>query len=276
MPTKLLNMERIIKAIGTASYLSNRSAPYIINNMTLLWHSHSCKRKYFQHLRTHTALDIKPSSWLIISKAIQHIQRMLYLCPAWKLSLAENRLACTMADSCMTVKRLSSPWSSHPEFLNEPKGIKAVLSEWGLFHPGLSGKCQKCEDDKDDCCKSRSLQFRQISENRSLSFRKLSRLQVICAFFLPKFHCELNFIEFFWGSMKKYLHDNCDFTFNPLKDNMPKALALVQLKTTCLWEHHMQRWMEAYCSGLGTTEAQCGLRCSTLTSTSPIDVFQRL
>src|SRR5882762_4833294 len=47
--------------------------------------------------------------------------------------------------------------SNHPEFLNEPKGIKAVLSEQGLFHPGLHGKCQKCEDDKDDCCNKQIL-----------------------------------------------------------------------------------------------------------------------
>jgi hypothetical protein len=37
---------------------------------------------------------------------------------------------------------------------------------------------------------------------------------------------------------------------------MPKALASVRLKTIRLWEHHMQRWMEAYRSGSGTTEAQ--------------------
>jgi hypothetical protein len=36
MPAKLSNTERIMKAIGMASYLSNRSAPFIINNLTLL------------------------------------------------------------------------------------------------------------------------------------------------------------------------------------------------------------------------------------------------
>jgi len=63
---------------------------------------------------------------------------------------------------------------------------------------------------------------------------------------LPKFHCELNFIEFFWGAVKKYLRDNCDYTFDTLKENMPKALASVELQTIWRWEHQMFRWMGAY------------------------------
>jgi hypothetical protein len=48
--------------------------------------------------------------------------------------------------------------------------------------------------------------------------------------FLPKFHCELNFIKFFWGAMKRYLCGNCDYTFATLQENLPKALTLVDLK----------------------------------------------
>lgn len=55
--------------------------------------------------------------------------------------------------------------------------------------------------------------------------------------FLPKYHCELNFIEFFWGAVKKYLRQHCDYTFNTLKTNLPKALASVDIETIRLWEH---------------------------------------
>ncbi|KAH7917225.1 hypothetical protein BV22DRAFT_1108607 [Leucogyrophana mollusca] len=60
----------------------------------------------------------------------------------------------------------------------------------------------------------------------------------------------------FWGQVKKYLRNNCDYTFETLKDNMPKALASVPLNTIRRWEHWMQRWMEAYRMGLGTSDAQ--------------------
>ncbi|KAF9456738.1 hypothetical protein BDZ94DRAFT_1177032, partial [Collybia nuda] len=74
--------------------------------------------------------------------------------------------------------------------------------------------------------------------------------------YLPKFHCELNFIEFFWGAVKKYLRKNCDYTFQTLQMNMPKGLRSVDIKTIRKWEHRMIRWMEAYRGGLGAQDAQ--------------------
>jgi hypothetical protein len=38
--------------------------------------------------------------------------------------------------------------------------------------------------------------------------------------FMPKFHCELNFIEFFWDEVGRHLHDNCNHAFATLKVNM--------------------------------------------------------
>jgi transposase-like protein len=73
---------------------------------------------------------------------------------------------------------------------------------------------------------------------------------------LPKFHCELNFIEFYWGAVKKYLCNNCEYTFDTLKENMLKALKSAQLQTIWQWEHQMYRWMDAYRGGMGTTDAQ--------------------
>ena len=67
---------------------------------------------------------------------------------------------------------------------------------------------------------------------------------------------QLNFIEFFWGAVKKYLRDNCDYTFDTLKANLPKALASVDVKTIRKWEHRTMRWLDAYSSGKGTKEAQ--------------------
>jgi hypothetical protein len=68
---------------------------------------------------------------------------------------------------------------------------------------------------------------------------------------IPDLADELNFIEFFWGLVKKYLRNNCDYTFNTLKENKPKALASIKLETIRRWEHRVVRWMTAYWAGMG-------------------------
>jgi len=115
--------------------------------------------------------------------------------------------------------------ANHPEFPDMPKGMKQVLIERGLWKESLRMHCKNCPIDATSCCAKRILDLQpDFEEQRSLVQEVIEAAGHLCIF-LPKFHCELNFIEFFWGMVKKYLHDNCNYTFDILKDNMPKALA---------------------------------------------------
>lgn len=146
---------------------------------------------------------------------------------------------------------------NHPQYPNEPKGIKFVLTERGLYRRDLRGKCKnRCEAGSLDCCNKQILELQpDFAQQKSLVQETIEAAGHLCLFF-PKFHCKLNYIEFFWAQVKKYLRDHCDYTFDTLKDNMTKALESVPLATIRRWEHRMYRWMEAYRSGLGTSAAQ--------------------
>jgi hypothetical protein len=110
--------------------------------------------------------------------------------------------------------------------------------------------------DASPCCLKWILELQEdFQEQKSLVQEVIKAMGHLCIF-LPKFHCELNYIGFFWGLVKKYLCDNCDYTFDTLKENMPKALASAKLSTVWLWEQWIYRWMDVYRSGLGTADAQ--------------------
>jgi transposase-like protein len=120
--------------------------------------------------------------------------------------------------------------------------------------------CHECEVDTSACCLKWILELQpNFQEQKSLVQEVIKATRHLCIFLL-KFHCELNYIEFFGGLVKKYLCNNCNYTFDTLKENMSKALVLAKLSTVQLWEQQIYRWVEAYRSDLGTADAQVQVR----------------
>src|SRR5882762_2865298 len=142
--------------------------------------------------------------------------------------------------------------------------MKQVLTERGLWRNGLLLICKNKKTKTPSWMANVILKqlivvqhafFHCSLISQSLVQETIEAVGHLCIF-LPKFHCELNFIEFFWGAVKKYLWEHCDYTYDGLRANILKALASVQLSTIRKWEHHMIQWMEAYREGKGAKEAQ--------------------
>jgi hypothetical protein len=87
--------------------------------------------------------------------------------------------------------------------------------------------CKNCKSGETRCCAKQILDLQQdFLAQQSLVQEVIKATGHFCIF-LPKFHCELNFIEFFWGAVKRYLCENCDYTFSTLQANLPVVLASV-------------------------------------------------
>jgi hypothetical protein len=149
--------------------------------------------------------------------------------------------------------------ANHAAHSNQAKGMKQVLFERGLWRSGLKKECpkpDKCSVDATDCCATRILDLQpDFMETKSLVQEVIEDAGHLCIF-LPKYHCELNCIEYFWGAVKKYLRTRCDYTFDTLKTNLPLALKSVEVDLMRKWQHRVIRWMEAYRSGLSAKDAQ--------------------
>jgi len=85
------------------------------------------------------------------------------------------------------------------------KGMEIIIQERGLWpDKGLNAQCEgfKCVPGKTNCC-CRRLLFTQpdfVAQKSHLEELITSRGH-ICDFY-PKYHCELNFIEQYWGAAK--------------------------------------------------------------------------
>jgi hypothetical protein len=93
----------------------------------------------------------------------------------------------------------------HPTMPGWFKGMEQIIRECGLWpETGLLADCSKnkCSPDRNDCCCQKIL-FNQpdfVSQKPELQ-EFVERCGHFCDFY-PKYHCELNFIEQYWGAAK--------------------------------------------------------------------------
>jgi hypothetical protein len=86
------------------------------------------------------------------------------------------------------------------------KGMEVIIRERRLWpeEGGLQAQCAdfKCTADRTDCC-CRRLLFTQpdFGSQKSQLQEFIESRGHLCDFY-PKYHCELNFIEQYWGAAK--------------------------------------------------------------------------
>ena len=146
-----------------------------------------------------------------------------------------------------------------------PKGLKIVLTERGLWPNNRqrflaqcsvktkSGKSMKPNPqclNGGACCARALLAAQPDFRNQKSQIEQAILDAGHDVIFYPAFHCELNFIEYFWGAAKRYTRDNCEYDFESLKRLVPEALAGVPNELIWKYSARTERIMEAYRSGV--------------------------
>lgn len=120
----------------------------------------------------------------------------------------------------------------------EQKGLRTILEERGLWNNGavvfrdvLTRSLKHCPISgmkKPEAAELLSKQKDFVDQKEWLAETVMSE-QGFEIDFVPKFHCEFNFIEMFWGAVKRFTRARCDYTFKNLVQILPEALSSVSI-----------------------------------------------
>lgn len=160
------------------------------------------------------------------------------------------------------------------------KGMEHIIWEHGLWPKhGLPVECLgfRCPDGRTDCC-CRQLLFNQPD----FTFQK-SQLQEliescghICDFY-PKYHCELNFIEQYWGAAKlQFRVTGHARTLDDMEKKVVACLDDIPLLQIQRFANRSARFIDAYNARLSGTEAMWANRKYHGHRTLPPDMVTQL
>ena len=121
------------------------------------------------------------------------------------------------------------------------KGMSILLQEWGLLRElELKAQCKdfKCKAGQTDCCCQRVLYSQPDFIQVESKLKIMCKQQGFNVIFLPKFHCELNFIEQCWGNAKRvYRQYPSSSKEADLEINLVSALESVPLQSMRKYVH---------------------------------------
>jgi hypothetical protein len=107
------------------------------------------------------------------------------------------------------------------------KGMTKILLERGLIKEAqLNAQCGKfqCAPNATACCQRRVLYNQPDFVNQDSSLEIACKARGFEVMFLPKFHCELNFIEQCWGHSKRIYRQ---YTASTKEEDLEKNLLSV-------------------------------------------------
>ena len=112
------------------------------------------------------------------------------------------------------------------------KGVKLILEERGLwvdddpYRPGKKWRmdCTAEATNDNKCCAKHLLASQpDFREQKTALCEAIEDAGHIFELY-PKFHCECNWIERYWGAAKRIARVNCDYSFRALRENLPGFL----------------------------------------------------
>ena len=144
------------------------------------------------------------------------------------------------------------------------KGMAVILEERGFGEMSkMWAECKKfkCAEGATDCCCRRILYNQPDFANVDLLLESICADRGFQVLFLPKFHCELNFIEQCWGRAKSVYRTYPESSrVDQLEENTLTALESVPLSMMRKFSNRSLQFMDAYDHGLNGRQAAWATR----------------
>ncbi|RGB33345.1 hypothetical protein C1646_761801 [Rhizophagus diaphanus] len=122
------------------------------------------------------------------------------------------------------IQYMNFPDDYHDRNLREkPKGMRIILEERGLWPSiGLRVYCGNNEYNvNSQCCAKHILLNQPDFLNTKPLIQEIIEVKGHKVIFYPKFHCELNYIEMYWGAAKWYARQQCNYSWMGLQRVVP-------------------------------------------------------